>query len=100
VKQRLKVAKRIHDLADTKKVMLIEHDLAVLDYLADYIYILYGKPGAYGAVSSIKNSRVGINEFLDGFLKAENLRIRDYSIRFDLRPTAEEKRKTASYKYS
>ncbi|MEM0372348.1 MAG: ATP-binding cassette domain-containing protein, partial [archaeon] len=60
--------------------------LAVLDYLADYVHVLYGKPGAYGVVSALRAARAGINEFLDGFLKAENTRIRDYSIRFEVRP--------------
>jgi len=90
VRQRLKVAKIIRDLGQTKPVFVVEHDLAVLDYLTDYVYIMYGKPGVYGVVSALKNSRVGINEFLEGFLKAENVRIRDYTIRFDAGPPAEE----------
>jgi hypothetical protein len=32
-----------------KYVVVVEHDLSVLDYLSDFICCLYGKPGAYGA---------------------------------------------------
>lgn len=32
-------------------VIVVEHDLSVLDYLSDYICCLYGKPGAYGVVT-------------------------------------------------
>ena len=34
-----------------KYVVAVEHDLAVLDYLSDFICCLYGKPGAYGVVT-------------------------------------------------
>ncbi|RMF32365.1 MAG: ATP-binding cassette domain-containing protein, partial [Candidatus Nitrosothermus koennekii] len=46
VYQRLEVAKVIHSLAkEGKSVMVVEHDVALLDYLSDYVYILYGQPG-------------------------------------------------------
>ena len=32
-------------------MVVVEHDLAVLDYLSDFICCLYGKPGAYGVVT-------------------------------------------------
>ena len=32
-------------------VIVVEHDLAVLDYLSDFICVLYGTPGAYGVVT-------------------------------------------------
>ena len=42
----------IRDLLDlTTYVIVVEHDLAVLDYLSDFICCLYGKPGAYGVVT-------------------------------------------------
>ncbi len=90
VSQRLKVAKLIRSLSKEKKVMVIEHDLAVLDYLSDYIHVMYGKPGAYGIVSSLKSVRVGINEFLDGFLRTENMRFRKEAIKLPVKPPAAE----------
>ena len=37
----------IRDLLTPKTyVIVVEHDLAVLDYLSDFICCLYGKPGA------------------------------------------------------
>lgn len=38
-------------LGNKKYVIVVEHDLSVLDYLSDYICCLYGKPGAYGVVT-------------------------------------------------
>lgn len=97
VRQRLNAASVIKGLGGC--VLVVEHDLAVLDYLADYVHVLYGKPGVYGVVSAPKSARVGINEFLEGFLKAENTRIREYPIRFEVKPPASEwkGKKTKAY---
>ena len=84
VKERLRVARIIREELATKQVLVVEHDLIVLDYLSDYIHVSFGKPGAYGIISSRKSVRVGINEYLSGFLKAENMRFRDEEIKFQL----------------
>ena len=82
--QRLQVARVIKRLADEgKSVMVVEHDLTLLDYLSDYIHILYGEPGAYGIVSPLQSIKVGINNFLEGFIPSENIRFRDKSYKFD-----------------
>jgi len=82
VRQRFNVAKAIQDLAEKKLVMVIEHDLATLDFLADRIHIFYGVPGTYGIVSKPYSTKQGINTFLDGFVKEDNVRIHD-PISFD-----------------
>ena len=82
--QRLAVARTIKQLGiDGKSVMVVEHDLTLLDYLSDYIHILYGEPGAYGIAAAIQGTRVGINSFLDGFIPAENIRFREKSFKFN-----------------
>jgi len=82
--QRLAVAKVIQNLARRgKTVTIIEHDLTLLDYLADYIHILYGEPGAYGIVSSLQTTKTGINNFLEGYIPSENVRFREKMFRFD-----------------
>ena len=87
VRERLRVAKAIRRIAESGKyVIVVEHDLAVLDYLCDYVHVLYGEPGAYGIVSLPRSARVGINVFLRGFLKEENVRFRDYEIKFHVKP--------------
>jgi ATP-binding cassette subfamily E protein 1 len=86
VSQRLNVAKVIRKLGEKKRVVVVEHDLVVLDYLADYVYGIYGKSGAYGVVSQPKTVRNGINAYLSGFYKEENMRFRKESIRFEVRP--------------
>lgn len=84
IKQRLKVAKFLRNLADENTaVMVIEHDLIILDYLTDFVHLLYGKESAYGIVSQIRPTKNGINTYLSGFLKEENIRFRDHEITFD-----------------
>ncbi len=99
IRQRMRVARVIRELGDKSSVFVVEHDLALLDYLTDYIYVLYGKPGVYGIVSSLKVSRSGINEYLDGFLRAENMRIRDHSIKFEVKPPGSEWKSKKTYNY-
>lgn len=102
VKQRLNAATAIRRLNDTKNyVIVVEHDLAVLDYLSDYICCLYGAPGAYGVVTMPYSVREGINIFLDGFIPTENLRFRDESLIFKVSETAdsEEIKRMSRYTY-
>jgi len=82
IEQRLKTAQALKTLGETKNVIVIEHDLALFDYLSDYVYVFFGQENAYGIVSKLKNTRVGINQYLQGFLKEENMRFRDYEIKF------------------
>ncbi len=91
VKERLRVAKLIRSLASEEKyVVIVEHDLAVLDYTSDLIHIIYGEPGVYGIVSLPRGVRAGINTYLKGFLREENIRIRGEPIIFHLRPAPTE----------
>lgn len=83
IKQRLNFAKLINSIRENKSFVIIEHDLVVLDYLSDYVHIFYGEKGVYGVVSSVKSTREGINEYLKGYLKSENIRFRDFEIRFE-----------------
>jgi ATP-binding cassette subfamily E protein 1 len=82
VHERLKVAREIRSLTSKAVVMVVEHDLAVADYLADNVHILYGKPGVFGIVSVPYSVRNGINTFLEGYLKEENVRFRPEPIIF------------------
>ncbi|KAM7432577.1 ATP-binding cassette sub- E member 1 [Porites harrisoni] len=103
VKQRLKCAVTIRSLlSDNRYIIVVEHDLSVLDYLSDYICCLYGMPGAYGVVTMPFSVREGINIFLDGFVPTENLRFRETSLVFKVAETAdkeEEVKRMRRYKY-
>ena len=82
--QRIKVARTIQNLSKIgKTVMVVEHDLTFLDFLSDYIEVLYGETAAYGIVSTVMSTKVGINVFLDGYLPSENVRFRDKKFTFD-----------------
>ena len=82
--QRIQVARTIQNLTKIgKTVMVVEHDLTLLDYLSDYIEVLYGESAAYGIVSGVLSTKVGINIFLDGYIPSENVRFRDKKFTFD-----------------
>ena len=79
IKQRLNIAKLIKMLAsEDKYIAVIEHDLSILDYISDYISILYGQPSAYGIVSQPLSTANGINIYFDGYIPGENMRFRQY----------------------
>lgn len=83
IKQRFRIAKILREKINEKNSMLmIEHDLAILDYLSDFVHVFFGQKQAYGISSNKKTTKKGINEFLDGFLKEENIRIRTNAITF------------------
>jgi len=83
IRQRFRIAKILRGKINQKNTMLlIEHDLAILDYISDFVQVFFGQKGGYGVCSNKKTTKKGINEFLDGFLKEENIRIRTYSIIF------------------
>mmetsp|Transcript_13509 Transcript_13509/g.31757 ORF Transcript_13509/g.31757 Transcript_13509/m.31757 type:complete len:697 (+) Transcript_13509:192-2282(+) len=99
VKQRLEVTELIRSLvhdqeaitnewpgeeyASSKKyVIVVEHDLAVLDYMSDFVQCMYGTPGAYGVVTARSRVRNGINHFLSGYIPTDNMRFRDHELTF------------------
>jgi ATP-binding cassette subfamily E protein 1 len=91
----------VAEVRDAKYVIVVEHDLAVLDYLSDFICVLYGHPGAYGVVTMPFSVREGINVFLAGFVPTENLRFREFELSFKVATGVEElaAKPTARYKY-
>jgi len=102
VKQRLNAAMAIRNLIHPDKfIIVVEHDLSVLDYLSDFVCCLYGVPGAYGVVTMPFSVREGINIFLDGFVPTENLRFREDSLVFKVseNATEEDVKRMNSYKY-
>lgn len=102
VKQRLNAAVTIRSLIHPDKfIIVVEHDLSVLDYLSDFICCLYGVPGAYGVVTMPFSVREGINIFLDGFVPTENLRFREESLVFKVAESAteEEVKRMNHYEY-
>jgi len=102
VKQRLSAARIIRSLLRADDyVIVVEHDLSVLDYLSDYICVLYGKPAIYGVVTLPHSVREGINIFLDGHIPTENLRFREESLTFRIAEGVEEylNEKSRAFRY-
>ncbi|EPY39338.1 ATP-binding protein cassette, sub-family E, member 1 [Angomonas deanei] len=83
VRQRITAAQVIRSiLTETNYVIVVEHDLSIVDYMSDFVCVLYGVPGIYGIVTMPYGVREGINIFLDGFVPTENLRFRDEGLTF------------------
>ncbi len=85
ISQRVNVARLIRELAqeESRSMLVVEHDLAILDLLCDSLHVAYGQPGAFGVITSPKSTRNGINEYLEGYLSAENMRVRPEKIEFE-----------------
>jgi len=83
--QRVTAARIIRELAEAedRSMLVVEHDLAILDLLADGVHLAYGRPGAFGVITPPKSVRNGINEYLAGYLENENMRIREEAITFE-----------------
>ncbi|MGD0718285.1 MAG: ribosome biogenesis/translation initiation ATPase RLI [Thermoplasmata archaeon] len=83
---RLQIARTLHRLGERKSVLVIEHDLALLDYLADQAHLLYGESAAFGVITRAMPMRTAINTYLHGYLREENVRFRTDPIRFVAHP--------------
>ncbi|MHB8587162.1 MAG: ribosome biogenesis/translation initiation ATPase RLI [Thermoplasmatota archaeon] len=87
IDQRLRVARLLREVAESgKSLVVIEHDLAVLDFLADEAHLVYGQEGAYGVVALRRGVRQAINTYLEGYMREENIRFRDTRVEFELHP--------------
>lgn len=85
VKQRIKMAKLVRGMQTLNNyIIVVEHDLSILDYLSDFICCLYGDPAAYGVVTMPFTVREGINIFLAGFVPTENMRFREEELNFKI----------------
>lgn len=93
LKQRFKAARTIRGLLahmGRKYVIVVEHDLAALNHLSDYIRRLYGGPGVYGVATapfSALDEHVA-NTLLAGHVPTENLRFRTEELAFEMTETA------------
>ncbi len=85
VSQRVAAARLIREIAEDgdRSMLVVEHDLAILDLLADSVHVGYGEPGVFGVITDPKSTRNGINEYLKGYLENENMRIRPNAIEFE-----------------
>ncbi len=85
VRERIRVARAIRKyIPKGAFVVVVEHDIAMLDYLSDHVVVMFGEPGVYGISSKPYGVRAGINHFLKGFLPAENMRIRSEPIKYTI----------------
>ncbi len=85
INERIKISNIIKKLSKDKIVMVVEHDLAIMDKMADQVNLVYGSPGAYGVITHEKSTNKAINAFLSGYLREENVRIRPNSIDFNIK---------------
>ncbi|MCI4336670.1 MAG: ribosome biogenesis/translation initiation ATPase RLI [Thermoplasmata archaeon] len=83
---RLEIARVLRRLGREKGVLVVEHDLALLDYLADQAHLIYGEEAAFGVISHPLPMRSAVNTYLTGFLRDENVRFRTEPVRFVAHP--------------
>ncbi len=83
IHERMRVVRIIQGLVERgKRILVVEHDLAILDVLCDLLHVVYGERAAFGIFTPARSTRTAINAYLDGFLPEENVRIRDKPIQF------------------
>jgi ATP-binding cassette subfamily E protein 1 len=81
--ERLNLLRALDELKPRQSyIFVVDHDIMFLDYVADLIVIVYGIPGVYGYFSNPYAAKTGIDNYLRGFLPAENMKIRDEAITF------------------
>jgi ATP-binding cassette subfamily E protein 1 len=97
IHQRMATARLIRERAAERPIVIVEHDLAILDMLADTVHIAYGKPAAFGIITQPKGVRVGINQYLEGYLPEENVRFRDHQVVFDKRAHGEKEHRSTLF---
>jgi ATP-binding cassette subfamily E protein 1 len=83
--ERLRILNNLNELKGKDTIIIIDHDLLFLDSISDIIHIVYGVQKAYGVFSYPIGTKEGINQYLNGFIKRENLKIRDKPIRLDIK---------------
>lgn len=91
VRQRLAAAREIHAKSEgSKYVLVVEHDLAVLDLMSDHGCVMYGVSGAYGVITAPQSIKASINIFLDGYIPTDNMRFRDQPLKFTIQEVEDE----------
>jgi ATP-binding cassette subfamily E protein 1 len=91
IRQRLRMVEAVRSAVhDEVKIVVADHDLAVLDYFSDTIFLFYGEPSVYGVVAGPYGVREGINIFIEGYIPDENMRFRSERIDFQVKPPTRE----------
>ncbi|HDN90865.1 MAG TPA: ribosome biogenesis/translation initiation ATPase RLI [Candidatus Aenigmarchaeota archaeon] len=84
--ERLKIARIIRKKLTTDNyLVVVDHDLIFMDLVSDFVQIFYGRSNVYGIISSIYSTRVGINNYIEGYLPVENVKFREFPIKFERR---------------
>lgn len=85
LKQRIEMANNIRKLIDNSKkyVMVVDHDVNILDYVSDQVVILYGERAVYGICATPLPINYGINSYFEGYLQKDNVRFRKTPFKFE-----------------
>jgi ATP-binding cassette, sub-family E, member 1 len=79
---RIRLINYLKEKFSEKSVLLIDHDISLLSYVASGAYLLYGANGAFGSVSQSYSTDRAINMFLDGFIAPENVKFRSQPVKY------------------
>lgn len=85
LKQRINIANQIkkHCCKDNTYTVVVDHDISILDYIADQLVILYGERGVFGITATIQPVGQGINNYFEGYLPKDNVRFRKQPFKFE-----------------
>ena len=97
IRQRLVVSACIREMVgfgvQENYVLVVDHDLTMLDYMSDSVCVMYGEPTMFGVVSPPVGVNEGINDYLRGYISAEKMEIRRDSLSFTDSGKTEDERK-------
>jgi ATP-binding cassette subfamily E protein 1 len=67
VEDRINIAKFLHRFVKSqgKSAIIVDHDMQLVDLVADSLMIFSGNPGEQGIVESPTNKEIGMNRFLE-----------------------------------
>jgi ATP-binding cassette subfamily E protein 1 len=67
VEDRINIAKFLHRFVKSqgKSAIIVDHDMQLIDLVADSLMIFSGNPGEQGIVESPTNKEIGMNKFLE-----------------------------------
>lgn len=96
VRQRLQVAASISECAARNNgetyVVVVEHDLTMLDFMSDAVCVMYGSPSFYGVSSFPLTVNDGFHDYLRGISSSDNMSFRNQNLSLTNDETLERER--------
>jgi ATP-binding cassette subfamily E protein 1 len=84
LRQKIRFVELINNLSSFKNyIIVIDHDLSILESISEYIYCLFGITGAFGIFTPPIGPKEAINQFIEGYFPSLNIKSRPESLKFN-----------------